>query len=136
VVRPSNVAHRQDADGDWRLEATYALEPSAAKSILDVAEQSEVVSGHLRFVAELVQALSALGLRGIEGSTNSDASYSSGLTDFGGLIDLAPEGQRLNPSARVALRFGSLLEEDVQLTSAEMVHLYVRELYKRLGHAA
>jgi hypothetical protein len=36
----------------------------------------------------------------------------------------------------VALRFAKLMQSEVTLTPAEMVHLYVRELDKRLRGAA
>jgi hypothetical protein len=132
VVRPSDVSHRLDADKSWRLDARYALVAEPAARILAAARSFEQSASHVEFVIELVHAMSALGMRGIAQSSGQDATYGSSSVDFGSIVDLSGH----NASTRVALRFGTLLEDDARLTSAEMIHLYVRELYKRLGHVA
>jgi hypothetical protein len=110
----------------------YSLIAEPAARILEAARSFVQSASHVEFVVELVHAMSALGLRGISQSSEQDATYGSGSVDFGSIVDLS--GQ--NASTRVALRFGSLLEADSRLTGAEMIHLYVRELYKRLSHVA
>lgn len=136
VVRPSGVSHRRDEDGAWRLVARYALVEAHASSVLKAASQFPGTREHVGFINELVHAMSALGLPGIGRSATNDATYADRHLDIGSVVDLAETDGRPNRSTQVALRFGTLLGSDTSLTSAEMIHLYVRELYKRLGHVA
>jgi len=132
VVQPFHVSHRLDADNSWRLDASYSLVETPARRILAAAQSFEQSLSHIEFIVELVQAMSALGMKGIAQSSGQDATYASSSIDYGSVVDLSGH----NASTQVALRFGTLLEEDARLTRAEMIHLYVRELYKRLGHVA
>jgi hypothetical protein len=136
VVKPWAVEHELDADGQWRLQAKYSLNRAMADRILEAIASFEQTSQNLHFVRELVQAMSALGPVGIEGSAESDASYGNEMVDFGSLVDIGGTSGKANRTAQVALRFGTLLQSDFKLTSAEMVHFYVRELYKRMSRAA
>lgn len=136
VVKPFELSHRLDADQSWRLSARYALIDGPASRVLAAARVFDTSGEHVRFVVELVHAMSALGIQGIAESSSKDASYSSAGVDFGSIVDLSGGRESLNATSRVALRFGTLLAHEAALTSAEMIHLYVRELYKRLGHVA
>jgi hypothetical protein len=135
VVLAESVRHVFD-DANWRLEASYHLNLELARPILEVASSFEEQASHLHFVGEVVNAVSGLGPDGIVDASASDAAYSDVLVDFGGLLDIGGERSESNLTARVAMRFGDLMQEDLALSDAEMVHLYVRELYKRLERAA
>ena len=138
VVLANSVRHLIDRDGDWRLEANYELSSIFADRIITTVRRFEPQVAHFDFVREVVYAMSGLGLLGISAASASDASYSDELIDFGGLIDIAgvPGDSSSNPTVRVARRFSELLDPNVKLTSAEMVHLYVRELHTRMNRAA
>lgn len=136
VVLASSVRHLVDRDGDWRLDANYDLSTVFADGIIATARQFETQAAHFDFVREVVYAMSGLGLLGISAASASDASYSDDLVDFGGLVDIASVPGDSNPTVRVARRFSELLDPDINLTSAEMVHLYVRELHTRMNRAA
>jgi hypothetical protein len=58
------------------------------------------------------------------------------MVDTGGLVDIAGHDGTPNETARVALRFGAVMEAELTLTDSEMVHLYVRELYRRMARVA
>lgn len=135
VVRPSRITHDMDADGSWRLSGEYTLIYPQGSRILTAAASFEPSAEHVEFIVELVHAMSALGIEGMSHASSKDAAYGSSAIDIGSVIDLGGERQ-LNLTARVAFRFGPLLGEAEALTRPEMIHLYVRELYKRLGHAA
>ncbi len=136
VVAAHSVRHIVDADGSWRLDANYELHQEFACPIIAKATgfSREVV--HFDFVREVVYAIAGLGLLGITAAPASDAAYGDSLVDFGGLLDIGELPRYGNQTVRVARRFGELADDDVSLTGAEMVHLYVRELYNRLDHAA
>jgi hypothetical protein len=136
VVTPHRITHRLDRDGNWRLDASYSLNSTFATPILEAAASFERFASELAFVREVVYAISGLGELELAEASTSDAAYGSEVVAIGGLLDLSARDERPNPTARVALRFGELLEPDLNLASAEMVHLYVRELYRRLQHAA
>jgi hypothetical protein len=136
VVTVDSVRHITDLDGRWYLDADYELNTSLAENIIAAVGRFEQEREMFDFVREVVYAMSGLGLLGIERASASDASYGDNdMVDYGGLVDIEslPEGP--NPTARIANRFGELLANEVALTPAEMVHLYVRELYKRLERA-
>jgi len=135
VVIPSSVRHVPDASG-WRLQACYELNSMFAAPILSAANSFELQSKHLAFVREVVYSVSSLGPSGIGDAPTSDASYGSAMVDSGGLVDIEGGVDEPNETARVALRFGELMEPDISLTDSEMVHLYVRELYKRMTRVA
>jgi hypothetical protein len=78
----------------------------------------------------------AHGLLGILSASASDASYGDDVIAFGEVVNLESRRDYVNPSARVARRFGELMADDAALMPAELVHLYVRELYNRLSRAA
>ncbi len=140
VVLVDSVEHEQDKDRRWRLAAEYRLHASFAQPILEAAESFAELAAQLEFVRELLHALSGLGMLGIESATAADAAYGDAVVDFGDVLDLGGSdgAESLNRTARVALRFGTVMSAstDVELSPPEMVHLYVRELYKRRSDAA
>lgn len=135
VLRADSLRHAKDADGVWRLEANYDLDPKLSAPILEASASYPQTGLELRFVREVVYALSGLGVLGIVPASTEDASYADRQVDFGSMLSIGGETVDANPSARVAMRIGDLMESEVELTDAEEIHLYVRELHKRVSHA-
>jgi len=136
VVTASSVRYVLDDEGGWRLDAMYSTNPEFALRILNAAAAFEEHAKQLNFVQEVVFSISALGPEVIYDATASDAAYGDSLIDIGGLLDIASAGSLMNQTARIAVRFGELMHPNVDLSNAEMVHLYVRELYKRIARVA
>lgn len=135
LLVPSAVQHRMDQDGLWRLDAEYVLNEAFSDRVLDVASTLPALMEQIEFVREVVYAVSGLGDTGIPAATSKDASYGDELVDFGDVVDIATVGASENATAQVARRFGVLMREE-GFSSAEMIHFYVRELYKRVANAA
>jgi hypothetical protein len=133
VVVASAVRHVENAEGLWRLEADYSLNLKLAQPVLEKARSFERFATELDFLREVVFALSGLGAMGIVGAGVLDASYGDEMVGPEGKVDLAGSESEPNQTARVAIRFSELLQPEVALSDAEMVHLYVRELYSRLS---
>lgn len=138
VLVPFSVSHRADAEGNWRLSADYALNEEMAEPIVDAALDLPAFATEFQFLREVVFSMSGFGAIGISSASAADAAYGSKSVDFGNLVDVDPddwgrEGRELNPTTQVALRFGELMAPEVHLTKAEKVHLYVRELSRRLA---
>jgi hypothetical protein len=136
VVVPHKLRHVLDADKKWRLDASYSLNEDFAAPILVTTAKFDAQRVHLAFVREVVYAMSRLGLVGIVPVSAEDASYGDATADAGSLVDLETTDEGPNPTASVALRFNTLVEPTVDLSSAEMVHLYVQQLSERLGNVA
>jgi hypothetical protein len=136
VVTPTHVEHVRDEEGAWRLDASYQLNDAFAAPILERAMTFRERAQEVRFVEEVVLAVSSLSPEAIEAAAATDASYGDVEVAIDGLVDISQEDNEPNFSTRVALRFGKLMRSEVTLSPAEMVHLYVRELDKRLQRAA
>lgn len=133
VLIATNVRHQEDADGLWRLDSDYVLNPEFTEPILEVARRFEEYEHEISFLGEVVLALSGFGALNIDRASALDASYGNEMVDPGGMVDLdAVEG---NQTARVARRFGELVLPDFSLSDSEKVHLYLRELYARISTA-
>jgi hypothetical protein len=132
VVAVSDVRY-VGARGHWRLEAKYQLNRRFADHILSAAEAFPLRRAELEFVREVVYATSGLGTEGLHVAGEADATYSDPLVDVGGLIEVERDrGEGYNSTATAAMRFGELLGAESQVSTAEMVNLYVRRLYSRL----
>jgi hypothetical protein len=130
MVVPTQLRILDLPDGP-RLEASYALNRNFADPVLRSATDLLVLGRGIAFIREVVFAVSALGLEGISTATEADVTYANPMADLGSMIDIDPdEGE--NPTAAIALRFGSLLGAERPLQVPEMVHLYVRQLYARM----
>jgi hypothetical protein len=136
VLVASRVRHVPDGGSRWRLEADYSLNRAFADRVIaELAEHPEQaqIAGAVR---EVVLALSSIGLDNALSATSADATYGNDLVDVGGVVSLLPEDGRENASIRVARRFARLTKESSSLTPAEMAHLYIRELFRRVENAA
>lgn len=132
VLAVSSVRHRKNAEGAWRLDASYAPNEPLARPIAEAASEFEPFARELSFLREVVFAMSAFGQVGIASASGSDAAYGDEAIAFGNMVHVASERPEPNLTSQVALRFGELLEPEVSLSEAEKVHLYVRELSRRL----
>jgi len=136
VVIASDVRHVVDEDGGWRLDALYALNREFSTPITDAVQQFPSEVAQFDYVREVVYAVAGLGLGQIAKAPRSDAAYGDSLIDFGSLLDIDHLADDGNLSVRVARRFRAVAADEVELSSAELVHLYVRELYRRLQDVA
>jgi hypothetical protein len=135
VVEPFDVKHLRDADGAWRLDANYALTP-LAEPVLERGMLLPHLAAEISFAEEVVLAVSNLTPTAIDQVADTDATYGDIEVAFGEIVDMQQDDHEPNLSAQVALRFGELLSAEVRLSPAEMVHLYVHELDKRLRRVA
>lgn len=133
VVNVSSVRHAADAEGLWRLDAAYSLNCELANPILAATQSFDDFALELDYLREVVFALSSLGAIGISSASAADASYGDDLVDLGGLVDIAGDNSEENPTVQIAIRFGELMQPDIALSDSEKIHLYVRELYRRLA---
>jgi len=129
LVEVHNVDYRLEQQS-WMLKADYELRESAARPILALAASYRLQAQDLAFVREVVYATSGLGDE-VAAAASADATYADPLIAVGGLVDLDPDSG-VSQSVGVARRFGELLSARSSLSNAEMVHLYVRQLYSRL----
>ncbi|MEY2452401.1 MAG: hypothetical protein QOD92_1975 [Acidimicrobiaceae bacterium] len=136
VAIASAVRYVPTDDDAWRLDARYSLNPEFGARILDAASAFETHAAHFAFVREVVFAVSGLGASHVESLAAADAAYSDPVVDVGALLDIESRKTTSNRSAEVALRFGDLVSPEVDLASAEKIHLYVRALYERLSNVA
>src|SRR4051794_23467998 len=136
VLVPHHLKHILDSDKRWRLDASYSLNYEFADRILAATVKLSAQNAHLDFIREVVYALSRLGMLRIASASQEDASYGDPSVAPETMVDIEEEDGVPNASARVALRFADLALPNITLADAEMVHLYIHELYERLGRAA
>jgi len=134
LIDVSGVGYRRDAAGKWRLRARYELNPVFAEPVLERARTLSIAVADIAYVQEVVYAVSALG-DGVAAASLFDASYGDEMLDIGSMLDIGTSAG-VNRTARVAERFGELMETEVVLTEAEKLNLYVDELGGRSNRAA
>lgn len=132
VLVASSVSHRKNSEGRWLIDADYALNEPLARPILEAVSGFPSLLKELQFLREVVFAISGFGALGIASASASDAAYGDRGVDFGSLVYVEGEESEPNQTSQVALRIGELLAPGVALTDAEKIHLYVRELGRRL----
>jgi hypothetical protein len=131
IVSAQDISYSEVARESWQLGARYHLNRNLAAPILLLAEEFQEQAQELAFVREVIYAISGFGLDGIDDASSLDAMYGDPLVDLGSIIDVDRQAEP-NPTARVALRFGTLLTSDLRLPMAEMINLYARQLYSRI----
>lgn len=132
LVAVSDVAYESNGSR-LGFDAKYEVNRELADPVLSLAGAFPRFSEEISYVHEVVFATSGLALEGLERLPQVDAAYSNPFVDVGGLIDLERDpGEGDNLSAAVARRFGDILEGEGGATTAEMLNLYVRQLYARL----
>ena len=134
ILMVDDVHYVGGGSESWHVEARYSLNKELAERILSVAANYSSPSDELKFVKEVVFATSGLGLKGLDVAAGADATYSDPLVDVGGMIEVERD-DGLNETATIARRFNSLIGQEVALSGAEMINLYVRQLYSRMSVA-
>ena len=133
VVAPTRLEHVEDPDLGWRLDAAYRLHWPFASRILEEARRHERWDVEVRFVEEIVLAFAALPRDHLVAAVSTDAAYGDAEVAAGRLVDIARDEMHPNLTAQVAMRFRHLLEPEIRLQPAELIHLYARELDRRLS---
>jgi hypothetical protein len=121
-----------DGGKGWRMDADYKLAPQFAGRVMKVALSSSELVRRIEMTREVVYAASGLGEESIEDIGAIDAAYSDPVLSFGNVLDVTTQDGEVNASARAAIEFSRLSEGPGDLSSAELVHLYVRHLYSRI----
>jgi hypothetical protein len=134
VVRVENLRHERIDDDRYRLEGSFRLNQDLAHPILaflsDLPGEAEAV----KFVRELVLALSALSDDEIDRAITEDATYANPKVGLDNVIDFG-EWMSANYSANAAERVGNLVRTGAVVGPSEKVHLYMRHLRRRLQGA-
>ncbi len=131
MVLITQVAHVREADGKWRLEGRYRLNRQlstrAVDYLLDLPDEGRFAS----FATEIAYALSALGEEELERALVEDATYSDPSVSENNVLDFG-EWKRRNPSANAANYFDNFMPGGMKATPGEKLHLYVRNLHRRI----
>ena len=129
LVLITNLGHVIDEDNQWRLDGDFSLNQDLVGDALEIVnifpQQRELRS----FLLEIAYAVSALGDTEFDNVPSEDPTYSDSNVAFENVVDFG-EWRRLNYSVNVTRHFASLSE---QATPAELLHLYVRHLRRRIS---
>ena len=130
MVEVPRFAYERDDDGSgWRLDADYRLMRGLSDPVLSVASTLEGQRTRFSFVREVVRSAAGLGEFGVSRIGDVDASYTDALVDFNSVLEFGSrEG---SASVRAARRFEDFVGAEYPISSAELVHLYMRHLYSR-----
>lgn len=111
-----------------RGTTTYELTPLATPVIEKLAAPE--FEEEQRFIHEVVLALSGIEASSIQGLGLADLSYADPLVDADGLLEL--DGEAPTVAAATARRFRVVAPENIHLSDAQLVHLYVQHLYRSM----
>lgn len=125
----TSLGHVLGDDGRWRLDGAFSLNRALAGGVLDVIKSIPQLRQVHSFIQEVGYAVSALSDSDFDSVAEQDAVYSDSTISYENVVDFA-EWRHLNYSANAARHFSTLSE---RATSAELLHLYVRHLHRRLG---
>jgi hypothetical protein len=134
VVQVENLHHLRLDDDHYRLEGSYRLNPELAKPILAHLRALPEEEVAVRFIRELVLALSSLSDAEIDRAVTEDATYANPMIGNDNVIDFG-EGMGANYSAAAAEEVGDLSPTGAVVGASEKIHLYVRHLRRRLQGA-
>lgn len=141
VVLVDSLKYAPEGSRGWRLAATYHLNEESIQGTLNLAAELQSQAPIASFVREVVLAATGLGDDELNSIGVLDAAYSDVTTGIGEVLNLEEDpaelgGEtRINDSAAVANRFEDLAGANLNLSSAELIHLYVRHLYSRANVA-
>ena len=133
VVQVSDVRY-VSGEETWHLDADYELNYELARPVLSAIENLPLQARQAGFIREVVYSTCGLGLDGLVSASTVDPAYSDPVVAENNILDVAPD-VGLNRSATLALRFADLLGPSSHLSEAELVNLYVRQLYEWLNAA-
>lgn len=131
VVQVENLRHERLDDDHYRLEGSYRLNPELARPILAYLRALPEEEAAVRFLRELVLALSSLSDEEIDRAVSEDATYANPRIGNDNVIDFG-EWIGANYSASAAEQVGDLIPTGAVVGASEKVHLYVRHLRRRL----
>lgn len=131
VVRVEKLRHQRIDDDRYRLDGSYRLNPDLAEPILTYLRTMPEEAVAMRFVRELVLALSALTDEEIDRAITEDPTYTNPKVGNDNVIDFG-EWLSANYSAAAAEKVGDLVPSGAVVGASEKVHLYVRHLRRRL----
>ena len=129
LVSISDLGYIVDDDNQYRVDGSCSLNVALAGDVVDainsMPQQREVQS----FLLEIAFALSALSDSDVDDVPGEDPTYSDSNVGFDNVIDFA-EWRLVNYSANAARNFASFSSH---ATPAQLLHLYVRHLRRRIG---
>ena len=131
LVLITDLGHIIDEDDQWRLDGAFSLNYDLAGDALDIIDSFPQQRETRSLLLEIAYAVSALSDTEFDSLPREDPTYSDSNVAFENVLDFA-QWRDVNYSANAALYFASLSEH---ATPAELLHLYVRHLCRRLGVA-
>ena len=131
LVSITNFGHVMDEDDQWRLDGAFCLNYDLAGDVLNAIDGFPQQRKIRALLLELAYAVSALSDTEFDSVPHEDATYSASNVAFENVLDFA-KWRDINYSANAAWHFASLSEH---APPAELLHLYIRHLGRRLGGA-
>ena len=129
LVHISDVSHYLNEDGEWCVDGEFSLNYQLAGKALEIITSYPREMALRSFLLEVAYAVSALSDSEFDRLSKEDPTYSDPNVSFENVVDFeAPNIP--NYSANSALHFSSLV---AGATPAELLHLYVRHIRRRIG---
>ena len=129
VVTITDLGHVLDEDNQYRLDGALSLNHNLSGDALKVIscfpQQREIRS----FLLEIAYAVSALSDEEFNMVPYEDPTYADASVGYENVVDFA-DWRDINFSANAARHFASFSD---QATPAELLHLYVRHLGRRIS---
>ena len=129
LVLISDLGHVIDEDNQHRLNGAISVNRDLAGEPLEIISKVPQFVEIQAFLLEIAYAVSALSDSQFDSVPSEDPTYSDSSVAFENVVDFA-EWRKLNYSANATRQFASWSE---QATRAELLHLYVRHLRRRIG---
>ena len=129
LVSITNFGHIIDEDNQWMLDGAFHLNRALVGETLEIIGSFPLQQEMRTFLLEIAYAVSALDDFEFDGVPSEDATYSDVNVSFENVVDFG-EWRNLNYSVNVTRHFTSLSE---LVTSAELLHLYIRHLRRRIS---
>ena len=129
LVMISDLGHIKDKDNQWRLDGAFSLNHELAGEVLMAISEFPQHQENRAFLVEVAYAVSALSGSEFDSLPSEDPTYSDSNVAYENVVDFA-EWRQQNYSANSAQYFTSVLG---QATPGELLHLYVRQLRRRIG---
>ena len=129
LVLISDLGHVIDEDNQYRLDGAFSLNRDLAGEALKIIGGVPQFVEIQTFFLEIAYAVSALSDSQFDSVPSEDPTYSDSSVAFENVVDFA-EWRKLNYSANATRHFASWSE---QATRAELLHLYVRHLRRRIS---
>ena len=129
LVLIADIQHFEDEDGQWRLDGVFSLNHELAEDVLQTIDGTPYFNAIQSFLLEVAYAASALSESELRAVPTEDPTYSDPAVGYENIVDFA-EWRNMNYSANAARHFSTVLR---QATPAELLHLFVRQLHRRIN---